>query len=67
MRALNERTLTAEEQAQRDAVPDFADLEEGGIAAMGAAASGEGRRTLSWIWYATKTGAEPSEAELVEG
>ncbi|KAJ6479819.1 hypothetical protein C8R45DRAFT_1054444 [Mycena sanguinolenta] len=39
--------------------------DDGGIAAYGVVALGEGRRTLLWIWYAAKTG-EPTEAELVE-
>ncbi|KAJ6451151.1 hypothetical protein C8R45DRAFT_848553 [Mycena sanguinolenta] len=65
IRALNERTVTAEERAQRDAVHELADVEEGGISAYGVVALGESRRTLSWIWYTAKTG-DPSEQELVE-
>ncbi|KAJ7105657.1 hypothetical protein C8R44DRAFT_639050 [Mycena epipterygia] len=65
VRALNERALTAEEAAQRDAVHDLRDVEEGGVSAYGEVALGEGRRTLSWIWYAAKVG-EPTEQELVE-
>jgi hypothetical protein len=66
VRALNERALTEEEAAQREAVHDLRDVEEGGIAAYGVVALGEGRRTLSWIWYSAKKG-EPTETELVEG
>jgi hypothetical protein len=69
VRALNERALTAEEAAQRQTVHDFEDVvveEEGGIAALGAVALGESRRTLSWIWYTARLD-DPSEAELVEG
>jgi hypothetical protein len=66
VRALNERALTDEEAAQREAVHDLRDVEEGGVAAYGVVALGESRRTLSWIWYAAKAG-EPSEKELVEG
>ncbi|KAJ7866299.1 hypothetical protein B0H13DRAFT_1485114, partial [Mycena leptocephala] len=67
VRALNERALTEEERAQREAVHDLADVgEEGGVASFGVVALGETRRTLSWIWYATKTGDDPTEAELVE-
>ncbi|KAJ7029322.1 hypothetical protein C8F04DRAFT_1264984 [Mycena alexandri] len=66
VRALNERALTEEEAAQRRGVHDYKEIgEEGGIAALGAVALGEGRRTLSWIWYTAKT-TEPDEAELVE-
>lgn len=67
VRALNERALTVEEAEQRKAVHDYEDVaEEGGVAAFGVVALGEGRRTLSWIWYTTKSD-EPTEAELVEG
>ncbi|KAJ7493553.1 hypothetical protein FB451DRAFT_1387723 [Mycena latifolia] len=65
IRALNERALTEEERAQREAVHDLRDVEEGGIGAYGVVALGEGRRTLSWIWYVAKKG-EPTEQELVE-
>ncbi|KAF7372003.1 CxC2 domain-containing protein [Mycena venus] len=54
VRALNERALTAEEHRRG-----------GGIAAFGVVAIGEGRRTLSWIWYSARP-EEPTEAELVE-
>jgi hypothetical protein len=67
VRALNERALTAEEAEQRRAVHDYEDIaEEGGVAAFGVVALGEGHRTLSWIWYTAKSD-EPSETELVEG
>ncbi|KAJ7767527.1 hypothetical protein DFH07DRAFT_769622 [Mycena maculata] len=66
VRALNERALTEEERAQRGAVHDFNEVEEGGVATFGVVALGEGRRTLSWIWYVKKAG-EPQEEDLVEG
>ncbi|KAJ7738539.1 hypothetical protein DFH07DRAFT_966118 [Mycena maculata] len=65
VRALNERALTEEERAQKSVVHDFNDVEEGGVATFGVVALGEGRRTLSWIWYVSKAG-EPTEADLVE-
>ncbi|KAJ7855815.1 hypothetical protein B0H13DRAFT_2357656 [Mycena leptocephala] len=65
VRALNERALTDEEKAQRGAVHDLRDVEEGGMAMYGVVALRESRRTLSWIWYTAKTG-EPTEEELVE-
>jgi hypothetical protein len=67
VRALNERALTDEEAEQRKAVHDYEDIaEEGGVAAFGVVALGEGRRTLSWIWYSARP-EEPTEVELVEG
>ncbi|KAJ7062409.1 hypothetical protein B0H15DRAFT_926073 [Mycena belliarum] len=65
VRALNERALTDEEKAQREAVHDLRDVEEGGMHAYGVVALGESRRTLSWIWYTAKSG-DPTEKELVE-
>jgi hypothetical protein len=67
VRALNERALTEEEAEQRQTVHDYEDVaEEGGVASFGVVALGEGRRTLSWIWYQARPG-DPTEAELVEG
>ncbi|KAJ6475387.1 hypothetical protein C8R45DRAFT_1102680 [Mycena sanguinolenta] len=64
--ALNERALTAEEAAQRKVIHDYEDVaEDGGVAAFGAVALGEGRRTLSWIWYQARDN-KPTEWELVE-
>ncbi|KAF7367658.1 CxC2 domain-containing protein [Mycena sanguinolenta] len=63
--ALNERTVLNEERAQWEVVHDLRDVEEGGVAEYGVVALGEGRRTLSWIWYTAK-GGEPTELELVE-
>ncbi|KAJ7441221.1 hypothetical protein FB451DRAFT_982786, partial [Mycena latifolia] len=65
IRALNEHALTDEERTQREAVHDLRDIEEGGIGAYGVVVLGEGRRMLSWIWYAAKKG-ELMEQELVE-
>ncbi|KAJ7667892.1 hypothetical protein DFH06DRAFT_983104 [Mycena polygramma] len=53
IRALNERSLTEEEQAERERLRDAGEVpDEGGIAALGDVVSGETHRTLSWIWYA---------------
>jgi hypothetical protein len=63
------RALTAEEAAQRESVHDYGGVvvtEEGGIAALGTVALGEGKRTLSWIWYTARVD-DLTEAELVEG
>ncbi|KAJ7136482.1 hypothetical protein C8R43DRAFT_893858 [Mycena crocata] len=65
VRALNERALTDEEQAQRETVHDLRDVEEGGIAAYRVVALGESRRTLSWIWYVASKD-EPTKLDLVE-
>jgi hypothetical protein len=46
VRALNERALTEEEAEQRQTMHDYEDVaEEGGVAAFGVVALGEGRRT----------------------
>ncbi|KAF8174368.1 hypothetical protein K438DRAFT_1980398 [Mycena galopus ATCC 62051] len=67
IRALNERALTKEEVEQRKKLLDYGDItEEGGVASLGAVAHGEGRCTLSWIWYTAKEGEAATEKELVE-
>ncbi|KAJ7606447.1 hypothetical protein DFH06DRAFT_957971, partial [Mycena polygramma] len=61
VRALNERSLTDEEQAERERLREVGEVpDEGGIAALGDVVSGETHRTLSWIWYAVsdKEGAD---------
>ncbi|KAJ7121758.1 hypothetical protein C8R43DRAFT_1136439 [Mycena crocata] len=65
VRALNERALTEEETAQRQAVHDLRDVEEGGFASYGVVALGESRQTLSWIWY-SGCKDKPTEKELIE-
>ncbi|KAJ7067733.1 hypothetical protein B0H15DRAFT_794124 [Mycena belliarum] len=59
VRALNERALTAEEKAEEERMRDGGFLNElasGGVAAAGVVVTGEGRRTLSWIWYTGAAG-----------
>ncbi|KAJ6460709.1 hypothetical protein C8R47DRAFT_1226212 [Mycena vitilis] len=54
VRAMNERALTAEEKADEERMREggyLNELESGGVAAAGVVVQGEGRRTLSWIWY----------------
>ncbi|KAJ7136249.1 hypothetical protein C8R46DRAFT_1234781 [Mycena filopes] len=52
VRALNERSLTDEEKAERERLMQAGEVpEEGGIAEVGNVVSGETHRTLSWIWY----------------
>ncbi|KAJ7603387.1 hypothetical protein DFH06DRAFT_1022305 [Mycena polygramma] len=67
VRALNERSLTAEEKAAREQLRAAGEVpEEGGIAAMGDVVSGETHRTLSWIWYAV-SGKKTEDERLHEG
>ncbi|KAL1673315.1 hypothetical protein EV122DRAFT_294248 [Schizophyllum commune] len=75
VRALNERALTAEEKAQRDATRTLArDIDwtaDDTVVLAGVVNAGEGSRRLSWIWYtdsghATVTGADVNEALRVE-
>lgn len=66
IRALNERELTAEEEADKEKLVALGAFIEGGVAGVGAVAANETHRKLSWIWYTAKTG-DPTEAELTEG
>ncbi|TRM58946.1 hypothetical protein BD626DRAFT_573203 [Schizophyllum amplum] len=54
VRALNERSLTAEEKAERVRAREISEVDfaaEGGVFMAGTIARGESSRTLSWIWY----------------
>jgi hypothetical protein len=64
VRALNDRSLREEEQAQDEQLGALGVAD--GLAAIGAVAAGEGHRTLSWIWYVHSTTAE-GDAKLHEG
>lgn len=49
---LNERALTREERAENERAREMGQpVEDFGKALAGAVTTGEGRRTLSWIWY----------------
>ncbi|KAJ7737187.1 hypothetical protein DFH07DRAFT_870629 [Mycena maculata] len=62
VRALNERSLTEEEKAERERLRSLGEVvEEGGIAEMGDIVSGETHRTLSWIWYGVSKKANSDE------
>ncbi|KAF7352102.1 CxC2 domain-containing protein [Mycena venus] len=63
VRALNDRSLREEEQAQDEHLGALGVA--AGLPAMGAVATGEGHRTLSWIWYSVSTTAE-GDAKLHE-
>ncbi|KAJ6591773.1 hypothetical protein DFH09DRAFT_1073632 [Mycena vulgaris] len=64
--ALNERSLTDEEAAEREQLREVGQVpEEGSISAMGDVVSGETHQTLSWIWYAASD-KEGSDEKLHE-
>ncbi|KAJ7166471.1 hypothetical protein C8R43DRAFT_1122045 [Mycena crocata] len=63
VRALSDRALREEEEVQ-DAFLGWLGVAKG-PAATGVVVQGEGHRTLSWIWYATKT-STLSDAKLHE-
>ncbi|KAJ7780676.1 hypothetical protein DFH07DRAFT_765194 [Mycena maculata] len=65
IRALNERVLTEEEEAEKEKLVDLGAFIEGGVAGVGSVAAGETHRKLSWIWYTAKA-ADPSESELTD-
>ncbi len=56
---LNERALTREEAAERERVRALGEDTDNaaGIPLLGSVYVGEGRRTLSWIWYSSESGA----------
>ncbi|KAJ7863421.1 hypothetical protein B0H13DRAFT_2354190 [Mycena leptocephala] len=64
VRGINERAVGEEEEAERERLRQMGEIEEGGIAAAGVVAAGEGTHTMSWIWYETKI--DGSEEDLVE-
>ncbi|KAJ7770053.1 hypothetical protein B0H16DRAFT_1307286 [Mycena metata] len=59
VRALNDRALREEEQAYDEHLGALGVAS--GLAATGAVALGEGKRTLSWIWYSR--GRQPTEED----
>ncbi|KAJ7807758.1 hypothetical protein B0H14DRAFT_3482945 [Mycena olivaceomarginata] len=63
VRALNDRSLREEEQAQDEQLGALGVAD--GLPAIGAVVAGEGHRTLSWIWYVHSTTAE-GDAKLHE-
>jgi hypothetical protein len=65
VRGINERAIGEEEEAEWERLRQMGEIEEGGIAAAGVVAAGEGTHTMSWIWYETKI--DGSEEDLVEG
>ncbi|KAJ7754658.1 hypothetical protein DFH07DRAFT_868558 [Mycena maculata] len=65
IRALNERVLSEEEEAEKEKLVQLGAFIEGGVAGVGSVATGETHRKLSWIWYTSKA-TDPSEAELTD-
>ncbi|KAJ7121220.1 hypothetical protein C8R46DRAFT_1364704 [Mycena filopes] len=64
VRALNDRALREEEQAQDAFLGALGTAN--GLAATGAVAAGEGHRTLSWIWYSASTKGDVSDEKMHE-
>ncbi|KAJ7446784.1 hypothetical protein FB451DRAFT_1343526 [Mycena latifolia] len=64
VRGVNERAASEEEEAEREKLRELGAIVEGGIAAAGVVAAGEGMHTMSWIWY--NTNLATGEADLVE-
>ncbi|KAJ7117958.1 hypothetical protein C8R43DRAFT_901603 [Mycena crocata] len=64
VRGINERTVTEEEEAERERLRELGAIIEGGMAAAGVVAAGESLHEMSWIWY--RTGLNGSDEELVE-
>ncbi len=74
VRAFNERALSAQERFEREEARRASGLLEEQIDAVpiedGAASLGEGRRTISWIWWALGTtglGSTSSEEDIHTG
>ncbi|KAJ7120555.1 hypothetical protein C8R43DRAFT_900678 [Mycena crocata] len=63
VRALSDRALRDEEQARDDFLGKLGVAKD--AEARGVVVRGEGHRTLSWIWYTTKT-STPDDAKLHE-
>ena len=68
VRGLNERALTAQEKAEREAVRERGGLvdEVDGVPVLQAVLLGDGRRTLSWIWSAPG-GGDMNDTETAKG
>lgn len=68
VRGLNERALTEQERAEREAIRERGGLvdEVHGVPVLSAVAIGDGRRTLSWIWSAPGSG-DQSDSETTKG
>ena len=77
VRALNERERNREERAEQERLREMAKLQatdgdvmEGenyGVILQKAASLGEGRRTLSWIWYTVPVGNSVDDPHMNEG
>jgi hypothetical protein len=65
VRGINEKAATEEESAERELLQELGEIVEGGFAAVGTVVAGEGRRTMSWIWY--NTNLKNNEQDMVDG
>jgi hypothetical protein len=69
VRALNERALTAEDEARRDQLDELgrALARPAGVTVAEGLASGEGSHTLSWIWYTAGKKVDAADPKFHEG
>jgi hypothetical protein len=77
VRALNERERNREEKAEQERLREMEKLhateggveesESYGIFLQKAVSLGEGRRTLSWIWYTVNIGEGADDPHINEG
>lgn len=74
IRALNERARSTEERAEQERIRDIAKKkgdecvdEDYGVILQKVVSVGEGRRTLSWIWYSVSFGDGKEDAWMNDG
>jgi hypothetical protein len=78
VRALKEREQNREERAEQECLQEMAKLraagsgveeesESYGVILQKAVSLGEGRRTLSWIWYTVTTGEGADDPHMNDG
>jgi hypothetical protein len=65
VRGINEKAATEEESAEQELLQELGEIVEGGFAVAGTVVAGEGRRTMSWIWY--NTNLKNNEQDMVDG
>jgi hypothetical protein len=65
VRGINERAVSEEEEAERERLRQLGEIMEGGMAAAGVVAAGEGTHTMSWIWYSVNL--DGGDDDLVDG
>lgn len=65
VRGINERTWSDEDKEAQERLRELGEIVEGGLAVAGTVAAGEGRHTMSWIWY--ESGIDGGQKEMDEG